>query len=228
MERKKINLLKFNFDEIEAFVIDESLDSIVLYEYININFCGESNYCLVQDCFDHVIEEFKSIIKKAINDQLKLHSSLLGNAEYSLLGYQWCKYLKKNDRKDLVYGDEDTGIPWVGYKYTLFETCHGIDRPASWLYNDERGNIIFELTPVYPWYYSKPGSGETFIKYSKWMKTYKPILTRTISKETAQQWIKQIDDLIKVVKKNDKRLRCTGPGCKHCLKIGKTGCYCGS
>ncbi|MCX5922997.1 MAG: hypothetical protein NTU89_00345 [Candidatus Dependentiae bacterium] len=225
-----MSLLRFNIDETkkEAIVINEPIDAIVLYDFINIHFSGEKKYELAQDCFDHVVEEFKYTIKKAINEKSRLHPSLYNNGQISLLGYQWCKYLKKNDRKDLVYGNEDTGIPWIGYKYTLFETSHDIDTPASWLYNDEHGNIIFELTPVYPWYYSKPGSGETFIKYSEWMKTYQPILIRTISKQTAKQWLKQIDDLIKVVKKNDKRLRCTGPGCKHCLKIGKTGCYCGS
>ena len=224
-----MNLMRFNFDgtKKEALVINEPIDSIVLFDLINISFYGKNNYPLGQDCFNYLIRRIKAFFKRALENKLKLHLSLSDKAESSLLGYQWCKYLKKNDRKDLVCGKESEGVGWVGYRHALFESSSEF-RPSTWLYNDEHGNIIFELTPVYPWFDSKPESGETFIKYSEWMKNYQPILTRTISKETAQQWIKQIDELIKVVKKNDKRLRCTGPGCKHCLKIGKTGCYCGS
>ena len=222
-----MNLLRFNLDitKKEALVINERLNEIVLYEYINISFDGVSQYDLDQSCFDYVILSFKSTMHNALNEELKLHPSLRDNLGISVLGYQWCKYLKKEERKDLMYNRENKGIQWVGYQYTLFETS---DTPASWLYNDENGDIVFELTPVYPWFHSRPEQGETFIKYSEWMKTYKPLLIRTISKETAQQWLKQIDELIEVVKKNDERLSCTGLGCALCAKAGKTGCPCGS
>ena len=225
----KMKLLSFNFDNTrkDALVITERLNEIVLYEYVNINFCGVNTYALEQDCFDHVMHRVKYFLGETLGEKLKLHKSLRSSSGVSLLGYQWCKYLQKKERKDLIYDREKKGIQWVGYSYVLFESS-GSYGPTTWLYNDEQGNIVFELTPVYPWFYSDPEPKKTFIKYSEWMKTYKPLLIRTISKETAQQWLKQIDELVEVVKKNDERLRCTGLGCANCAKAGKTGCPCGS
>ncbi|MCX5923138.1 MAG: hypothetical protein NTU89_01080 [Candidatus Dependentiae bacterium] len=225
-----MNLLKFyiNSSEKEFISIDEDISEITLFENIKINFEGVNKYILINDCFDYTIDVLKNMLKEAINNKLPLHKSLINKNKNSLIGYQWSQYLQKRKRKSLVYDRTRGGIQWVGYLHNLFETSHGIDRPASWLYNDEHGNIILEITPVYPWFSSKPEAGETFVKYSEWMKSYKPLLIRTISKETAQQWLKQIDELIEVVKANDERTKCTGLGCLHCAKEGKTGCPCGS
>ena len=76
--------------------------------------------------------------------------------------------------------------------------------------------------------FNMPKPDEKFIKYSEWMKNYKPYVVTQIPRESAEQWIKQIDKLMAKVKRSDKKFRCTGPGCTHCLKEGKTGCPCGS
>ena len=70
-----MNVLRFNIDRAqkEAIVIKEQLVDIVLYEYINIVFCGASQYELVQDCFDYIIEGFKITLHKALNEELKIH-----------------------------------------------------------------------------------------------------------------------------------------------------------
>lgn len=63
---------------------------------------------------------------------------------------------------------------------------------ASWFYNDKSGNIIFEISPLYPWFNvddaaRKPG----FITYEDFMKNYKVTIHKIIPKETLMHWNKQ-------------------------------------
>lgn len=85
-------------------------------------------------------------------------------------------------------------------KYYFLGNDHKKIRPYynSWLYNDEKGNIIFEITPFYPWHGEKKKLNPDFITYKQFMKTYKPILKTTISKKNLKQWIKQARALEKI------------------------------
>jgi len=209
---------------VKIYTAESSLENTDILTWVKIEYeeRGKS-YCLLYDSFNMGIYNFRDQLVKVLNNELLLDSSIKKS-----LGFYQSQYYKKNNRKNLKYVVSDEGRTyWIGYRYQLFGS-NGIEVPASWLYNDQLGNIVLEITPIYPWFFSEPKPGEVFIKYSEWMKTYKPILIRTITKETAEQWLKQIDELIEAVKKNDERLRCTGIGCAHCAKIGKTGCHCGS
>ena len=68
----------------------------------------------------------------------------------------------------------------------------------SWLYNDKDGNIIYEITPLYPWNDQVLRKDPRRITYKKFMKNYKPILQALISRETIRQWIKQGIELDKL------------------------------
>ena len=85
----------------------------------------------------------------------------------------------------------------------------------SWFYNDEKGNIIFEVTPFYPWHYQtntytpcKDGTLEfnntplplqrklkkthpNFVTYEEFIKNYKSILKIIIPKERLIEWNEQ-------------------------------------
>ncbi|OGB86129.1 hypothetical protein A3J41_00475 [candidate division TM6 bacterium RIFCSPHIGHO2_12_FULL_38_8] len=68
----------------------------------------------------------------------------------------------------------------------------------SWLYNDTYGNIIFEITPFYPWNDPALRKDPRRITYKKFMKNYKPILQTIIPKKNIRQWIKQGKELNKL------------------------------
>ena len=242
MRRDNMNTEEYNLDEkyaceiaqlsfessllpcIKIYTEESSLEHTGILTWVKIEYVDNfKKYDLRYDNYISSTPRFRDRLIEALENKLLLDSSIKKS-----LGFYQSQYYKKNNRKNLKYDVSDEGRTyWIGYRYQLFGS-NGIEVPASWLYNDQLGNIVLEITPIYPWFFSEPKPGEVFIKYSEWMKTYKPILIRTITKETAEQWLKQIDELIEAVKKNDERLRCTGIGCAHCAKIGKTGCHCGS
>ena len=61
----------------------------------------------------------------------------------------------------------------------------------SWFYNDEDGNIVFEITPFYPFHYETKKSHPDFITYKQFMKNYKPIVKMIIPKERFIEWNEQ-------------------------------------
>jgi hypothetical protein len=70
----------------------------------------------------------------------------------------------------------------------------------SWLYNDEDGNIILEITPFYPWFNVTKKTNPEKISYKEWIKDYKPVVKTIIPKESLKQWIKQADEFGKKYK----------------------------
>ena len=69
----------------------------------------------------------------------------------------------------------------------------------SWLYNDKDGNIIFEITPSYPWHYETKRTCPEKISYTKWLQNYKPTVITMIPKENIKQWIDQAKELEKTL-----------------------------
>jgi hypothetical protein len=215
-------LNKSSKESINFYTEQIKISEVFLFENVTATFNGNESIEISENCFNQVLETLRIMLAACVNNELSIHDSIKKS-----LGFYWCQYLKNNNRKGLFYKKNQTGKSyWIGYDYMLFSSTE--ENPASWLYNDKLGNIILELTPSYKWFFDKPEAGEIFIKYLEWMKAYKPLLIRTISKETAKQWLNQIDKLIEVVKANDERIKCTGLGCLHCKKEGKTGCPCGS
>ena len=70
---------------------------------------------------------------------------------------------------------------------------------VTWIYNDNKNNIILELTPIWPWHFDNPEEGETFITYEKFMKNYQSYLTRIISKDVAEQWVQQCKEALNII-----------------------------
>ena len=70
----------------------------------------------------------------------------------------------------------------------------------SWLYNDEKGNIIFEITPFYSWHNTTKKTNPEKISYKEWIKNYKPAVKTIIPKENLKQWIRQADEFGKKYK----------------------------
>lgn len=217
------NLLKLYFDDEnkdEKLIIYTTTDGIETtgeLTWIKIFYESDNVSELLYWEFFRYLNVFSEQLLKCIQGNLILHESIIKN-----IGFYENQYRKKRYRKNLIYKTgEDGDKYWIGSRYSLF-SAYGMVNQESWLYNDQDGNIVFEFTPVYPWFYSDPEPGETFIKYSEWMKNYKPYLKRVIPKEIAQRWLKQLEELTMLVQKISKTLPCGGMlDCGGCIHLGK-------
>jgi hypothetical protein len=90
---------------------------------------------------------FRDQLTKALHNELKLHKSVAHN-----IGYAFNQYLEHEYNDDaqndpnIVYVDRDGVDSWIGDDYQLF----GHDLLITWLYNNDKGAIILESTPLYP------------------------------------------------------------------------------
>ena len=127
-------------------------------------------------------------IKKLIKGEMVLDSSAAKK-----LGIEWNEYFEG------IIKDTDVG------EYHFFGNSHKQIRPYfdGWMYNDENGNIIFEITPSYPWSDPKQKSHPDKISFKQFMKDYKPVIKTMIPKENLKQWIKQAEMLDKMLKCED-------------------------
>lgn len=98
------------------------------------------------------------------------------------LGFEWNQFFQG------IVKDTD-----IFKKYHFVSNSHKKIRPYynSWFYNDEYGNIIFEITPFYPFHYETKKSHPDFITYKKFMKDYKVTVRTVIPKNRLIQWDNQ-------------------------------------
>ncbi|HTM05895.1 MAG TPA: hypothetical protein VL201_01520 [Patescibacteria group bacterium] len=71
----------------------------------------------------------------------------------------------------------------------------------TWMYNDVNGQIVLFIAPIYPFTFTS-NRVKGYMSYAEWIKTYKPFVKRIISPETAQEWIKQTDEIMTLIQKN--------------------------
>jgi len=99
------------------------------------------------------VETLKKKLTLALANELKLHISIKKN-----IGYYWNQQLNEED-PDLYLIQGEEYKYWVGSNYLLWATDSNkkYERYATWLYNDDTENIIFEVFQS-----SCLFSGETF------------------------------------------------------------------
>ncbi len=66
----------------------------------------------------------------------------------------------------------------------------------TFLYNDEYGNIILQISTVYPWVFSDTSKDKDSVDYDTWRTTYKIIYKNSIPKDVIKKWIDQLDALM--------------------------------
>ncbi|MBP9764815.1 hypothetical protein KBD08_00580 [Candidatus Babeliales bacterium] len=78
-------------------------------------------------------------------------------------------------------------------KYFFESNSHKAILPyyMSWFYNDKDGNIVFEITPFYPWHYATKKKCSDKIPYKEWIKNYQVTIRKIIPKETLIAWDNQ-------------------------------------
>jgi len=77
--------------------------------------------------------------------------------------------------------------------YHCWSNSHNHVRPFynSWMHNDQDGNIVFQITPLYPWHRTTKKDFPNRISYNKFIKNYKPIIKVLIPKVNLLAWIDQ-------------------------------------
>lgn len=141
------------------------------------------------------IWELRKLLKKSLNNELYLDKIFNKN-----VGYYWNHTLNQKDIYKRL-GDDYSILKH--YKPWSSDQC-------TWIYNDEQGNIIFEITPLYPHTYTYKKRRRSYNHFLKWMQTYKPIYKQIISKEIAQQWIEHATLIIAEIDKNTEELYAQG------------------
>jgi hypothetical protein len=98
---------------------------------------------------------------------------------------------------DLMVGNQvviDANATCVHQGYSV---CGFKNSRATFVYNDQFGNIILEITPWFSVY-----RYENKDVFPKWVKQYKPILRRYVKPEVAQILVEQLQLLLAMVRKN--------------------------
>lgn len=152
------------------------------FDYIDAtkNICIRFGYGFI-DSFSCKFTEGK-YIQNLINDKQRIDKSISFD-----LGFE-CNQFFSGRQKDNLF-----------MKYYFLGNDHKKIRPYynSWMYNDEDGNIIFEITPFYPYLYETKKTHSDFITYKQFMKDYKPTLKTIIPKENLKKWVVQAKKLKK-------------------------------
>src|SRR6185295_2879963 len=121
---------------------------------------------------------FRDLLSKGLKNELQLHPSITED-----IGYLKNIMEKHNQQEfpddkwtkssNLVYENDEYYSLWVGTQYLLW----GHNDLKTWIYNDKTGNIILEVTPLYPDLFTEDKS-TIKISYDVWIKSYKPFLIR--------------------------------------------------
>jgi len=195
MSNLKIEFLLNSNDKI-VIDLDESLDAIDCCYRLPIYLVHTNKKIIISKgtiYFD--IDRLRCFLKKALKGEFKLHPSITEN-----IGYIHNEY-HQDESKFMKY--KIGGIlTWAGYKYRLWEAFVDDKRFIIWMYNDHNDDIIFEVTPFYPYLFCEPNDEENYIPYYEWIKDYKPYFVAKISKGTAQKWLDKATDIIEQIDSN--------------------------
>jgi hypothetical protein len=194
----KLDKYIFSLNNTEKIIIRSQLEDV-------IHCCYEASIFLCQDTEEILLSIdsvrmnmgwFSEALNKALSNNLQLHASITQD-----IGFLFNRD-RNEEKPDLAYEKIERVNFWVGDKYKLWSY-----RVATWLYNDQAGNIILEITPIYPKTFRDPAKDLDIDDYEAWMKTYEPMLIRTISVDTARTWLAQANDILKQIEENIKMLQ---------------------
>jgi hypothetical protein len=203
---EKMSNFQINFilNNEEKLICDTyaQLNSLHCCSLGSIFFKGKDTSYLVADAnIEDMLEHFVKMFKNALSNKLGLHESIKLD-----IGYLWNE--ARQDKPGLFYPEE--GL-WVGWLVNHLWFSGKPDFLDSWLYSDHEGNIIFEITPSYPWFYydadEHPEKQPNYVPYEEWIKNYKPLVIKKIPRDVAEKWIEQADYIVKKIDENMARER---------------------
>ena len=165
------------------------MDKIFQKFYVNKTWYNLSHL----DALGILRDRWIDILKAILANQRPLKIGTRG------LGYEW----NQITAQEIRYCDR--GNYWWGISYIVGGGFNGEKYTSGWLYNDEQGQIIFEVTENYFWHFEDESEGEHYITYQEFMKNYKPLITRIIPHEVARRWLAQCEHLLEQICENEKK-----------------------
>ncbi|MGZ6251412.1 MAG: hypothetical protein ACXWL2_05250 [Candidatus Chromulinivorax sp.] len=139
---------------------------------------------LSYDSLPSHVEAFIIALKEALKNKRQVDPDLFKN-----IGYYWNESINGADQEhpfNKNYSILKKYTPWGAHT-------------STWIYNDEQGNIILEITPYYPHTFSDKYSYQDFLT---WIQNYKPLFKTIISRHVAQQWIEQAQQILDTIDEN--------------------------
>lgn len=178
-------ILEFEDPEMPGLIYEDPLDEIdCCYEGSIIFVKNNEQTLLSLDAIREEMYMLRVVLEKALQNRLQLHDSIKEDIGFMYNQYNYIFWSRGIIRPEgFVYETKEKSSWWVGEKYKLW-----LNNYASWIYNNVDGEIVFEITPFYPYLHGKRKQVENYISYKKWIKNYKPYLIKKITKEVAQKW----------------------------------------
>lgn len=192
---KNKSLIEFEINKEKKVVVNfpEPLLDVCGCYYITITFIdGQEQFRMVYDTALNPFRELIAFLKKALNNELLLHSSIGDNIGYLLTECRFHSFNKDLLAKDRFVFDKDGW--WVGWHYLLWG-----DARAAWLYNDKNGAIILKITPWYRGPYIEDGD---YTLYEKFLKEYKTYCVIKLPKDLIKQWLDKAEKVLAILEKN--------------------------
>lgn len=170
-----------------------------IYQEHILLFHNQQKLILSKSTVYHNMLYLADLLEKALNSKLFLHPSITQD-----IGYYHNEYLANNTNfPTQILADGNTD--WVGYFYHLWSARENLSSFDSWIYNAPNGDIVFKVTPLYPYMYSEPEKETDYIPYEQWIKNYKPYLMIILPKVIAEQWLKQAKHVVNTIQNNEKK-----------------------
>jgi hypothetical protein len=186
-----MNLTKFVISDTQYLIINPECihpNECEVCAKIDIDYVNEEKNISIRFGYEDWCEFCRQIGQSQRMQDLIQAKMILDEQSAETLGMKWNELCK--------------GVPELRSvdKYHFWSNSHKHIRPyfSAFLYNDEHGNVIFQIAPFYPFLYETKKSHSDFITYKKFMKDYKLVVKTTIPKENLKQWIKQAQELIQI------------------------------
>jgi len=189
----------FDLNNKEKIILESSYPIYSLYPCDKVIFYliyNNNKYIIERDCIQYALAVLKEKLNKALVNQLPLHESINQN-----VGFLWNEYLQnKPGFVEMRVGEINH---WIGIKNLLWSTPGNIQPQLDvWIYNDEKGSIVFEVTPGYAWHFVDLQETTPPVSYQEFVQNFKPLYVQTVSSNTAKQWLEQAENILKKVKEN--------------------------
>lgn len=191
---KNKSFIEFEINKEKKIVINffEPLLGVCGCFHITVTFVdGKEQFLMAEDVASYLLKELIFSLKKALNNKLVLHNSISNKIGY--LWIQYCFYsFNKNFLKRHLVLDKDGW--WIGGQHLLWAYDLGM-----WLYNNDKEEIVLEITPLYKGPSVEDGG---YALYEKFLNEYKTCCVIKLPKELIGQWLDKAEKVLAILEEN--------------------------
>lgn len=142
-----MDITKYKISDTECLKInpDEFIhaDECQFCTNIDIDYLDEKNNICIRFGNEMARDFYYYIVESDVFQKLLEGTKTLDKSITHDVGFEWNEYFA--DKRGPTEADQ---YYWTGNSHKQIRPYYD-----GWLYNDEDGNIIFEITPFYPWFY---------------------------------------------------------------------------